>query len=95
MVVLMFEKQFWEPVVSGAKVHSIRPTRKRPINAGDLLSLRGWAGVAYRSQQRVLCEETCIDVRPIWIDLDGVVIDGYDRIQEPEELDLFAKSVGF
>ena len=95
MAVLLFEKQFWEPIVSGTKVHSIRPTRKRPISPGDSLSLRGWEGVAYRSKQAILCEETCIDVRDLWIDRSGVVIEGYDRIDEPEELDLFATTDGF
>lgn len=95
MVVLMFEKRFWEPIFSGEKVHSIRPSRKRPISPGDDLSIRGWAGVAYRSKQKIICEETVIDVRPIWIDLQGIVIDGFDRINEPEDLDAFARTDGF
>lgn len=95
MKVLLFEKRFWEPIFCGDKVHSIRRGRKRPIVPGDRLSLRGWEGVAYRSNQRVLCEETCLDVRPIWIDTRGVYIDGYDRLEEPEDLDRFAVSDGF
>jgi hypothetical protein len=95
MAVLMFEKQFWAAIFSGEKVHSIRPSRKRPISPGDSLSLRGWDGKPYRSKQFELCAETCIDVRPIWIDRDGCVIDGYDRIREPDELDQFARTDGF
>lgn len=95
MAVLMFEKRFWEPIVSGTKVHSIRPTRKRPIVPGELIRLRGWEGAAYRSKQMTLCEEICIDVRNIWIDLQGIVVEGFDRIDEPQELDLFAQTDGF
>lgn len=95
MAVLLFEKRFWSPVCSGDKLHSIRRTRKRPIVPGDNLSLRGWEDKPYRSKQCILTEETCIDVRPIWIDKDGVCIEGCDRIGEPEELDEFAKSDGF
>lgn len=58
MTVLLFEPRFWESVATGHKVHSIRPKRKRPINVGDALSLRGWEGKPYRSKQRVLCEES-------------------------------------
>lgn len=92
----MFEKQFWEAIVTGSKVQTIRRTRKKPINYyGQMLSLRGWEGVAYRSKQAIVCEEKCIDCRPIWIDGGGIVIDGHDRIDEPEELDLFAQLDGF
>lgn len=94
MKVLLFEKRFWEAVVTGAKVHSIRRTRKRPIYPGDDLSLRAWAGKPYRSRQRVLCDETCLFVRECWIDAQGIVIDGH-RFSELEELDAFAVSDGF
>jgi hypothetical protein len=94
MKVLLFEPRFWGPVASGDKVHSIRRTRKRPINPGDSLSLRGWEGKPYRSCQRVLCEEMCLAVRECWIDKSGIVIDGH-RFSEPDELDAFAVSDGF
>jgi hypothetical protein len=95
MKVLLFEKRFWEPIFSGEKVHSIRRERKRRIVPGNGLSLRGWEGVAYRSKQLMLCDEICVDVRPIWIDSVGIYIDGYGRFSEPEELDRFAVSDGF
>jgi len=95
MAVLLFEKRFWKPIFSGDKLHSIRPTRKRAINPGDPLSLRGWEGVAYRSKQVILSDEVCINVMPIRIDLDGIYIDNYGRIREPDELDEFAKTDGF
>lgn len=94
MKVLLFERRFWEPIVSGHKVHTIRRPRKRPINPGDAISLRGWEGKAYRSRQCVLSEETCVIVRNCWIEVQGIVINGY-RFSEPEELDAFAVSDGF
>ncbi len=94
MKVLLFERRFWEAVVCGHKVHSIRPTRKRPINVGDKLSLRGWEGVAYRSPQRILTEETCIAIREIWIGHDHIVLHGHEQFWD-EDLDAFARSDGF
>lgn len=94
MKVLMFERRFWEFIVSGEKVHTIRHTRKRPINRGDKISLRGWEGKAYRSPQKTLAEEECIAIRDCWIDSRGIVIDGV-RFDEPGELDAFAVSDGF
>lgn len=94
MKVILFEKRFWELIVCGHKVHTIRQPRKRPINPGDALSLRGWEGAAYRSKQRVLAEETCVAVRDIWIDAQGIVID-QRRLDDPDELNRFAVSDGF
>lgn len=95
MPVLLFERRFWAPIIHGDKVHSIRRTRKRPIVPGQQLSLRGWEGSAYRSRQRVLSEELCLNVTPIRIDAQGVYIDGYGRISEQTDLDEFAVSDGF
>lgn len=92
--VLLFEPRFWRPIATGEKVHSIRRTRKRPINPGDELSLRGWEGKPYRSRQRTLTDETCLAVRECWIDAQGIVIDQH-RFSEPDELDAFAVSDGF
>ena len=92
MHVLLFQPRFWQPIVTGEKLHTIRPTRKRVICPGDQLSLRGWSGAAYRSPQRVLTDETCIDCRPIWIDNQGIHVDGFGRV---EDLDAFARSDGF
>lgn len=94
MKVLLFERRFWPPIVSGEKVHTIRRPRKHPICPGDAISLRGWEGKAYRSRQRVLCDETCLTVRNCRIDAQGIVIDGR-RFSERRELDAFAVSDGF
>ena len=94
MKVLLFERRFWPAVVSGDKVHTIRRPRKRPICPGDKISLRGWEDKAYRSRQRVLCDETCLAVLDCWIDSQGIVIKGH-RLSEQCELDAFAVSDGF
>lgn len=54
MIVLTFQPRFAPLVESGRKPHTIRGERKRPIQAGDLLSLRQWTGRPYMSPQRVL-----------------------------------------
>lgn len=92
--VLLFEPRFWKAIRSGEKVHSIRRERKRRIEPGDALSLRGWEGKAYRSKQFVLREETCLVVRMCWIDRSGVVIDD-TPFRDAESLDRFAQSDGF
>jgi hypothetical protein len=52
VIVLMCQPQFEPLIVSGVKIHTIRPPRKRPIKPGDELSLRVWTGKPYRSPQR-------------------------------------------
>lgn len=94
MKVLLFERRFWAPIVAGEKVHTIRRPRKHPICPGEDISLRGWEGKAYRSRQRVLCDETCLTVRECWIDAQGIVIDQH-RFSAQHELDAFAVSDGF
>lgn len=94
MAVLLFERQFWRPILDRTKVHSIRGPRKRPIRAGDALSLRGWEGVAYRSPQRTLADVVCVRVRECRITSQAITIDEL-RIVDPEHLDAFAVSDGF
>lgn len=40
MTVLMFQRRFVEPILSGRKRQTIRPTRKRPIKAEVLITRR-------------------------------------------------------
>jgi len=66
MIVLMFKPRFAPLVQSGAKRQTIRPLRKRPVKVGDVLSLREWTGLPYRSPQRILrAEETCKEVHAV------------------------------
>ena len=67
MVVLMFDKRFFEAVANGTKRQTIRPARKRPIKVGDLLSLRRWEGAPYRTGHVILGEKVCSRVAHLWI----------------------------
>jgi hypothetical protein len=97
MTVLTFASRFARLVESGAKPHTIRGERKRPIKVGDQLSLREWTGRPYGSPQRILRETTCSAVQPIMIRrslgrthiaLDGVML-------TPDQAEAFAQADGF
>jgi hypothetical protein len=82
MPTLMFKEMFAKAVFNGTKRQTIRPARKRPIKAGDKLSLRKWIGVAYRSPQVSLLEATCKRVVSIRIDTERyddsvMIVDGH------------------
>lgn len=94
MPIILFERRFWEPVETGQKVHTIRLQRKRPVNPGDSLILRGWEGAAYRSPQRHLLDVTCLAVRLITVARPGIVLNG-TMVRDIPSLDDFAKSDGF
>ena len=63
--VIMFQARFMIAVEVGTKPHTIRPVRKLAIKVGDLLDLRTWTGLPYRSKQRKLREAVCTAVTPI------------------------------
>jgi hypothetical protein len=65
--VIMFQPRFAPLVESGAKLQTIRPWRKRQIKAGDIVDLRTWSGLPYRSKQRKLCEAMVAMVLPVSI----------------------------
>lgn len=67
MKVLMFQPWKAALVESGASRQTIRPTRKRPINVGDELSLRTWRGKPYQSKQHILGKSNCSETFPIKI----------------------------
>jgi hypothetical protein len=92
--VLMFKPQFAPLVKSGVKSRTIRPPRKRPIQAGDLLDLREWSGRPYASKQNKLREETCTSLAEIYIAHPGHVRVN-DRVLSHEEMQLFAARDGF
>ena len=70
MPTLLFSRRFAPAVEAGTKRQTIRPPRKRPIRAGDQLSLREWTGAPYRSKQRTLGFGVCMSVEPVEIGLD-------------------------
>jgi len=93
MRVVMFKPRFAPQVEAGTKRQTIRPTPKRPIPVGRLLSLREWSGKPYRSKHRVLREERCTAVTPIRIDFVVCLVGG--RGLRHYELDAFAQADGF
>jgi hypothetical protein len=52
MTVIMFQPWAEALIVSGRKIHTIRPPRKRPLKPNEELSFRVWTGKPYRSPQR-------------------------------------------
>jgi hypothetical protein len=50
----MFQPRFAALVESGVKCQTVRPRRKRRIEVGDVVDLRTWTGLPYRSKQRQL-----------------------------------------
>lgn len=94
----MFQHRFADRVADGTKLQTIRPPRKRPIVAGDKLSLRKWSDKAYRSPQIVLREATCISCEFVVIG-DHISL-GNSIVMRNEyltaiELERFAKADGF
>lgn len=51
MIQLPFQPRFVDPILSGAKVQTIRQTPKRGVKPGDTLRAFQWLGVPYRSKQ--------------------------------------------
>lgn len=98
MTTIMFQHRFADRVANGTKLQTIRPPRKRPIVAGDRLSLRKWADKAYRSPQIVLREATCICCKPVHIcygysSTPSIFID--NKFMDEGWNDEFAKADGF
>jgi hypothetical protein len=65
--VLMFQPRFAWLVEAGTKRQTIRARGVRVIRAGDLLDLREWSGLPYRSKQRRLGLAECTSVEPVFI----------------------------
>lgn len=85
--VIVFQTRFAPMIRSGRKRQTIRPHRKRPIRAEDILDLRCWSGKPYRSKQQKLLETVCLSVTPITIendfaDEDMAWLDGFDTTAE-------------
>lgn len=72
MRVILFQNQFAELVRSGVKRQTIRC--KARCKPGDVLSLRRWSGLPYRSKQEVLLESVCTEVLPVEVDFECIRI---------------------
>ncbi len=95
MTVLMFQPRFEAPILAGTKKQTIRPPRKRPLMIGESLSLRRWAGTAYRSKQTVIKETSVAAVFEIFLCKDGYAIGKSELEIMPDKLDVFARGDGF
>jgi len=98
MAVLMFKPRFVRLVRSGVKQQTIRPVRKRPIEAGDALALRYWSGLPYRSPQVTICYATCtavwdIEIRGVDAGLSTCIVNG-DELT-PFQRSTLARDDGF
>ena len=102
MRVLLFHRQFWPLIISGAKRQTIRRTAR--CEPGDQLSLRGWSGTPYHSTHVILGGAVCTEVIPVSIG-HGEYQDGLrvgDEVLDLERQDwvvdrrlVFAKADGF
>ncbi len=54
MRVILFKPEFAIKVVDGTKTQTVRRDGKRNPKPGDILSLRQWSGLPYRSKQQLL-----------------------------------------
>lgn len=82
---LMFQPQFEPMIVSGRKVHTIRPKRKVPLRPGQPLSLRVWTSKPYRSPQREFHASTVKKVSPIVVTHLTALLDGVQLVGEERE----------
>jgi len=62
-----FETGFAEKFLSGEKCHTCRLNERGYFKTGDVVSVRQWSGVPYRSRQVVLRDGVGITVYPVEI----------------------------
>jgi hypothetical protein len=95
--VIMCQSRFAPIIMAGTKLSTIRGKRKRKIEIRDVLDLRQWSGLPYRSKQLKLRLVTVARVRPITVDTTGhtleVRLDG--RSIRGAALDLLVLRDGF
>ena len=90
---IMFQPQFEPLIVSGTKLHTVRPLGKSRLRVGMALSLRVWTGKPYRSKQREFLKSTVKDVCRVII-TDGEI--HLDNVQlSPQGREEFAHNDGF
>lgn len=94
MIVRTFMPRFAKLVESGEKLQTVRLTPKRMPKIGDVISLREWTGLPYRSPQRVLKESVIIHLASCNMDRYDQLIVGGTRITGPRQ-DEFAVKDGF
>lgn len=98
MRVILYKPRFAPLVLAGTKRQTFRPTPKRPIPRGTILSHRQWSGLPYRTPQIRLCETKCRRTVPHEIDQCGLIWRGHGFDQylfTPAEAEAFARADGF
>lgn len=90
----MFKPRFAALVVAGTKRQTVRPKRKRPTRPWDVLDLRQWEGLPYRSRQRKLLEAVCSMTCTINIEATGHIIQAGSFLSPGQAL-AFAQADGF
>jgi hypothetical protein len=102
--VIMFQPRFAPLIEAGTKLQTIRPWRQRMIDVGDVVDLRTWTGLPYRSKQRRLRQALVFEKQPIAIKAEiirGVshysITLGHDPMLplSSERLQAFAAADGF
>lgn len=101
--VILFQSRFAAAVQCSAKCQTVRPWRRRMIDVGDVLSLRAWTGLPYRSPQAHLREAMVCEKTPILINVtierhraEKEVVLGYNGTAlKGDALQAFAVADGF
>jgi len=87
-----FQERFAPDVESGVKGQTVRPKRKRPTKAGDILYL--YTGMRTK-KCRKLKEARCLLVTDIEIDVGGIDWKGQMMMVGSPNADDFARADGF
>ena len=78
MVAYSFQKRFAEPILAGAKLHTIRADRRRHARPGEELQL--YVGM-WTKQCRLVTRKTCTAVLQIGLDFtsDRILVEGLNH----------------
>ena len=92
--VRMVKPQFVEAILAGRKKRTIRPIPKRKILKGDILDIRQWEGLPYRSKQIPVILAVVQSVRPVTITKNWIILEGV-KLPRPHTANDFAIADGF
>lgn len=96
MNVVLFKNCFEQPILDGVKDCTIRARRKdgKPrAREGEVISLRVWTGLPYRSKQREFAQRTVKFTFPVRVDKRGIErLDNVGVRLMPKKM---AKDLGF
>lgn len=84
---LPFQSRFVEPILSGAKVQTIRRTPKRPVQPGDMLRAFYWTGKPYRSMQGHIGRYEITDILRVQIYENHADTRGMKEFENPAQYD--------